>query len=126
MYWLLSKEKQKEVRELIDNLVISLSEVNHKPPHADQVFPFQGRKAINHAKTAIELLTKEDDIICDPFIGSGSFIYAASMLNRIVLGNEYEPYTNRMAFTPYNLPKPENLDIAFEDFVAKIKPQIDY
>src|SRR5690554_2153758 len=93
MYWLLSEEQQGNVRKVVDNLVISLSKVNNKPPHADQVFPFQGRKAIDHAKTVITALTNENDSICDPFVGSGSFGYAGAMLKRKVYINEFEPYT---------------------------------
>ncbi|WP_051435475.1 restriction endonuclease [Shewanella fidelis] len=125
MYWLFSEEKQKEIRELIDNLVMSLSEVNHKPPHQDQVFPFQGRKAINHAKTVIDALTSEGDIICDPFVGSGSFAYAGAMCDRNVLANEFEVYTNRMAFAPFSLPDKQELINSFNEFVSHIRPYID-
>jgi restriction system protein len=125
MYWLLSKKKQKEIRELMDNLVQSLSIVNHKPPHKDQVFPFQGRKAINHAKTVIELLTNEDSTICDPFSGSGSFLYAGLMLDRIVYGNEYEPYTYNTSSSPFSLPDEELLIEEFDNYYLKTKPHID-
>jgi HJR/Mrr/RecB family endonuclease len=125
MYWLLSKEKQMETREIIDDLVISLSKTNHKPPHHDQVFPFQGRKAIDHAKIVIKVLTKENNSICDPFLGSGSFAYAGAMLNRKVYANEYEPYTNRMAYTPFDLPNLQVLKDLFDDFIIHIKPKVD-
>jgi len=80
MYWLLNEEKRREIRGVVDNLVMSLSRINHKPPHSDQVFPFQGRKAIDHAKTVINLLTTENQSICDPFVGSGSFAYAGALV----------------------------------------------
>jgi len=59
MYWLLNENKQKEVRLLIDNLVITLSEIENKVPHKDQTFPFQGRKVIKHAETIIRVLSKD-------------------------------------------------------------------
>jgi len=124
MYWLLSEKKQKNVRGIVDNLVISLSSIGNKPPHADQVFPFQGRKAIEHAKTVITALTDETASICDPFVGSGTFGYAGALLNRKIYVNEYEPYTYRMAKAPFNLPKQETLESNFDLFIDKITPYI--
>lgn len=118
MYWLFNPEKQRDIRTKIDSLVIELSKVKHKPPHADQLFPFQGRKAINHAKTVIENLTEQSDTVCDPFVGSGSFGYASAQLGRYTLINEFEPYTHRMMSAPYVLPDEEELEQAFQ-FVEK-------
>lgn len=126
MYWLLKADKQKEVRQVIDKLVISLSEVNHKPPHSDQVFPFQGRKAINHAKTVITSLSSKNDTVCDPFAGSGSFAYAAAMCARNVLANEFEPYTYRMANSAFDLPDLEVLKTSFDAYIIYVKDFIDY
>lgn len=126
MYWLLEENKQKEIRDKINHLVISLSEVNNKPCHKDQIFPFQGRKAIEHAKTVINILSPDGNSICDPFAGSGSFAYAAASLGKNVYANEYEPYTHRMAYTPFDLPNKNYLIESFQNFVSQIKPQIDY
>ncbi|CAK2091948.1 restriction system protein [Vibrio crassostreae] len=126
MYWLLDSEQQKIIRDKIDQLVISLSKVKHKPQQSDQVFPFQGRKAINHAKVVINNLTNEGDNVCDPFCGSGSFSYAGAMLNRNVFANEYEPYTYRMSKSPFSLPDEELLSHSFDGFVNKIKDTVDY
>lgn len=125
MYWLLSKKQQSKVRGIIDNLVMSLSSVSNKPPHADQVFPFQGRKAIEHAKTVITALTNEGESICDPFVGSGSFGYAGAILKRNVYINEFEPYTYRMTKSPFYLPNIENLNNDFDRFLANISPVIN-
>ncbi|MFB2648086.1 restriction endonuclease [Shewanella mangrovisoli] len=126
MYWLFSKEKQKIVREQIDKLVLTLSEVNHNPPHSDQLFPFQGRKAINHAKSVIDVLTIEDDVVCDPFSGSGSFVYAASLMNRSVYANEFEPYTYKMIQLPFNLPDKTELTSAFKKLIIQVRPKIEH
>ncbi|WP_112854698.1 DNA methyltransferase [Legionella feeleii] len=125
MYWLFKESEQKRIRKLIDDLVISLSSINHKPPHADQVFPFQGRKAINHAKTVINILTSQEETICDPFLGSGSFAYAGAMLKRNVIVNEFELYTNQMAYNPFNLPNKEDLKSSFDSYYKQVKPYID-
>lgn len=126
MYWLLKEEKQKEVREIIDDLIFSLSTVNHKPPHKDQVFPFQGRKAIDHAMKVIDVLTSEGGTICDPFVGSGSFAYAGAKTKRKVLANEFEPYTNRMAYSPFSLPNKDEVKTDFFDFVCHVRPYVDH
>ncbi|ENC9836624.1 restriction endonuclease [Vibrio fluvialis] len=126
MYWLFSQEKQKEIREKVDNLVLSLSDVSHKPEEKDKLFPFQGRKAIEHAKKVIETLTDEDQVVCDPFAGSGSFVYAASELGRKTYANEYEPYTFKMASLPYRLPNKNELEETFVALVESIEPNINY
>ncbi|TLX26585.1 hypothetical protein FE904_06955 [Chryseobacterium indologenes] len=126
MYWLLNIEKQKEVRELMDSLVINLSSINHKPPHSDQVFPFQGRKAINHAKSVIQILTSTGQSVCDPFSGSGSFLYAGAMLGRNVLGNEYEPYTYRTSNTPFSLPTKSTVVEDFSNFLNLVRTEVEY
>ncbi len=126
MYWLLNEDKQKAIRESIDSLVLSLSEINYKAPHKDQVFPFQGRKAIDHAKMVIQSLSSDQDSISDPFSGSGSFAYAGAQLKRTVFSNEYEPYTARMAYTPFNLPDKKLLTDTFQDLVTTLKPSTDH
>lgn len=40
-------------------------------------FPFNGRKNRSVAHAIITSLTNEGDIVCDPFSGSGIFIFAA-------------------------------------------------
>lgn len=126
MYWLLTPEKQKEVRSIIDHLVLTISEVNHKPPHSDQIFPFQGRKAINHAKSVIELLTDPASTVCDPFTGSGSFSYAGATLGRHVFSNEYEPYTHKMIKLPFSLPNKTELRDSLNSLLSAVKPKSDY
>ncbi|KOY64015.1 hypothetical protein AM629_00860 [Photorhabdus heterorhabditis] len=126
MYWLLSEEKQKKVRELVDQVVLALSDIPHKPPHTDQIFPFQGRKAINHAKTVINILTDVDAVVCDPFVGSGSFGYASVLLGRHTLVNEYEPYTYRMMSAPYDLPERYELEVAFKQVIPLLQSITDY
>ena len=126
MYWLLSDAGKAKVRTKIDALVFELAHIDHTPPHADQIFPFQGRKAIEHAKTVIELLSDENDLICDPFVGSGSFAYAASQQDREVSANEFEIYTYEMAKLPFSLPDKDKLLKSFFNFIQKVKPQIDH
>ncbi|MFT4757409.1 MAG: hypothetical protein ACI91R_002063, partial [Vicingaceae bacterium] len=126
MYWLLDKERQGALRAKIDKLVIELSNTSHKPPHSDQIFPFQGRKAITHAQLVINVLTEENDSICDPFVGSGSFGYAAAQLGRKVYVNEYEPYTFKISSAPFKLPPRDELTETFSILIKEAKSALDY
>ncbi|MGI5308184.1 restriction endonuclease [Rheinheimera sp. WS51] len=126
MYWLFDKNKQKAIRQQIDELVLKLSIVAYKPPHADQIFPFQGRKAIEHAKTVICALSEPGEVICDPFVGSGSFGYAAGQLERQVYVNEYEPFTFRMMVSAFQAPEEWKIDENFKAFVDIVAPITDY
>lgn len=57
------------------------------------VLNFQGKKSPNLASKLISKLTTKDDIIYDPFFGSGSFILASSLANRKIVGTELDNYT---------------------------------
>ena len=101
MYWLLDHENQQIVRGVLDRLVNGLSNEMTRTVHSDQIFPFQGRKSIAQAKFTIEVLSDDGGLVVDPFMGSGSFAYAASFSGRKVIANEFEPYTYMMATAPY-------------------------
>ncbi len=49
------------------------------------------QKPIQLMKALIELTTKEEQIVLDPFCGSGSTLVAAKELNRKFIGIEYDP-----------------------------------
>jgi DNA modification methylase len=119
MFWLLKKEKQKEIRERVDKLVHALAAITDNP-HLDQTFPYVGRKDRRKAEIAINHLSEIHDIVIEPFAGSGTFVYACNNQNREVLGNEWEPYANRMANAPWRLPEKEELYIAYEKLNLKV------
>jgi len=59
------------------------------------------QKPLNLMKALIELTTRENQIVCDPFCGSGSTLLAAKQLNRHFIGIEnnkdyYEIACNRL------------------------------
>ena len=43
----------------------------------------------------IRTYTKEDDIICDPFVGNGTIINAAEELNRNSIGIDINNYNEK-------------------------------
>ena len=125
MYWLLSATDQKKVRNEIDSTVNNLSITESKVQQKYQVFPFQGRKVINQAQVVIESLTNDNSSIVDPFMGSGTFAYAGNLSGRKVFANEYEPYTYKMASSPYNN-RPSGYEDSCLSFITSAKKQISH
>ncbi len=63
------------------------------PSEFKSVLNFQGKKSIVLASKIISNLTEPDELIYDPFFGSGAFILACSQANRKVIGTELDNYT---------------------------------
>ena len=122
MYWLLDYEEQDKIREVILGLHASLA-IPHRRVQDDQIFPFVGRKDRGIASTIIEALSQEGGIVCDPFAGSGTFVYAALDCNRKVKANEWELYAHEMMTAPLHaLPTKSEFDAALESFRVKVLP----
>lgn len=109
MYWLLDEGKQRELRERISGLTVSLSGITGNPQE-DQTFPYVGRKDRRKAIKIIEFLSPLHGVIVDPFAGSGSLVYAAAEADRTFLANEWEPYVWRMSNAPWRLPDYRELE----------------
>ena len=125
MYWLLSATDQKKVRNEIDSTVKNLSIIESKSEQKYQVFPFQGRKVIKQAQVVIESLTNDKALIGDPFMGSGTFAYAGTLSGRKVYANEYEPYTFKMASSPYNS-RPSGYMASWLSFITSAEKQLNH
>lgn len=125
MYWLLNNDDKKRVRSQITHLVSELSEAANST-QGDQLFPFVGRKDRNKSRIIIDNLTKHDDIVVDPFSGSGIFSYATAEMNRKVHSNEWEPYTHRISTAPWRLPSREAIEAALEVLSPILQPQFDF
>lgn len=122
MYWLLDFEEQDRIREIILALHDSLAEP-HKRVQEDQTFPFVGRKDRGIASTIIEALSPEGGLVCDPFAGSGTFVYSALDCKRRVKANEWEPYAHVMMTAPlHELPSQTEFDAALDQFKSKVLP----
>ena len=122
MYWLLDYEEQDRIREVVLGLHDALA-APHSRVQEDQTFPFVGRKDRGIASTIIEALSPEDGTICEPFAGSGTFVYSALDCNRKVKANEWEPYAHEMMTAPFSaLPTKEEFDSALELFTSKVLP----
>lgn len=126
MYWLFNEETQTRIRQEVEALVLTLSELDNKPVQDDQLFPFVGRKDRRIAAEVVKGLTKINENVCDPFTGSGMLAYATEQEQRTVLANEYEIYTNRMANAPWRIPTDvDSLNELYEKFIQEIKPALD-
>ena len=78
----------------ISQLSDALDGINNKVPHIQKtVINFKGRKSSDIAQKAIEILSDRDDLIIDPFMGSGSFVLASVKAGRKIVGLEIDNYT---------------------------------
>ena len=117
MYWLLDYDEQDRIRDIILKLHDELAS-SHKRVQNDQTFPFVGRKDRSIASTIIEALSPEDGLVCDPFAGSGTFVYSALDCKRTVIANEWEPYAHELMSAPFcSLPS----EYAYEEALSVFK-----
>ena len=126
MYWLLDIEEQEKVREKIVKIEKILSYYTPRRDQAEQVFPFNGRKDRTIAGHIISsLIEGEENTVCDPFAGSGTFVYSALDNNCKVLANEWEPFTYRMMSASFNqIPSSELIDKALETIKSKVESKM--
>lgn len=125
MYWLLSDTEQESVREVVNSLVSELSTINGPASQSDQLFPFVGRKDLRKARAVVSHLSAPDDIVVDPFSGSGIFAYAASTQGREIHANEWEPYTWRMSTAPWRLPSSTELNDSLSILLSDVQDSLN-
>jgi restriction system protein len=125
MYWLLDYAFQEELRQQINNMQTELLHYNTRM-QSEQIFTFNGRKSRSIASSIIRNLTTDNDVICDPFGGSGTFAYAGLDCDRVVLFNEWEPYAYRMATAPLRgIPGQTEYIASIEQFSQAVIPTIN-
>ena len=125
MYWLLDYAEQEALRQRMIGLQTSIAG-NQQRDQSEQLFPFIGRKSRNIARTLIENLTQEGDMVVDPFGGSGTFAYSALDAGRHIMFNEWEPYAYKMATAPFRgMPSEEDINVALEQIARMVMPVIN-
>ena len=72
------KQITESVKNRLNSIKMAIEDVpNTVPNEMRTTFNFKGRKSPDIAEKVIESVCDSDDIIYDPFMGSGSFVYAA-------------------------------------------------
>lgn len=111
----MKKEISDVNRKAINELLGALENtINTVPIIAKNVFNFKGRKSIDIAEKAIKILTKENALIYDPFMGAGSFVIAAVKANRKIEATEIDNYTFDVVKTLFTKIDYNKLKINFE------------
>lgn len=99
----------KKEKDIISAALDSLSKFNNAISNTQKMtFNFKGRKSSDIASALISALYPDGCVVCDPFMGSGSFGIAALKSNSIFYGNDLDNYTFsvvKILFTKCDLEK---------------------
>src|SRR5699024_1437802 len=121
MYWLLDYEQDRKVREDMNSLMNNLLLIKPGPQHyKESIYPFSGRKCYKIAGGIIKQLSAENDVVYDPFMGSGTFIFATQYNKRKIITSELDPfpqYMNKVFFQGINLEEFKRLFNQFSNLV---------
>lgn len=106
-------------------LANELDGVENKVPYIQKtVVNFKGRKSSEIAQRAIEILSDPDDLIFDPFMGSGTFINAAVNVGRKIVGTEIDNYTYYAVYTLFHNIDELKLKELYESVERKVKASV--
>ena len=110
-----------EILEKFSNLIKILDdESNSIPSIAKRAFNFKGRKSENIALKVLDYISTPESKICDPFMGSGSFVFASSMLGRETVGIELDNYTYNVIKTLHSKIDYDKLELMFQEIKSEI------
>lgn len=118
---------RKKIRtiELSERIELSLYNVkNIVPRFISETYTFKGRKCPAIIERIISVLTNENDLILDPFMGSGTTLIAAQNTTRRFLGIELDNYTysiNKVLFETIDRNK---LNLTFKRVEQSVKAKI--
>lgn len=82
-----------QTKEKVDRIFETIKEKDRNIPKFLKVFNFQGQKSPIIASKMIEGLTNPDDVVLDPFFGTGAFVIGARKVGRKAVGIELDNYT---------------------------------
>lgn len=105
----------------LDKIKNSFEDIpNTVPQNMKETFNFKGRKSPAIAAKVMEIMFESDTIMYDPFMGAGSFIYAAMGKAKKILGTELDNYTFSVVSMLMN-----NLDLKkLEELFVEIKEDV--
>lgn len=88
------KQIPEQVKSRLNNIKPAIEDVpNTVPNEMRTTFNFKGRKSPVIAEKVIEAISDREDVIYDPFMGSGSFVYAAMGKVKKIYATELDNYT---------------------------------
>lgn len=88
------KQIPENVKNRLNRIKTAIEDVpNTVPNEMRTTFNFKGRKSPDIAEKVIGSVCDSDDIIYDPFMGSGSFVYAAMGKVKKIYATELDNYT---------------------------------
>lgn len=90
----MKKQIPDSVKQRLKRIKTAIEDVpNTVPNEMRTTFNFKGRKSPEIAEKVIEAVCDSTDIIFDPFMGSGSFVYAAMGKVKKIYATELDNYT---------------------------------
>ena len=120
-------KKKIPTTETIAKITNALSDTkNNVPRPIKETFTFKGRKSPEIIEKVLSALTKKDDFILDPFIGSGMTIIATQKTNRKLLGTELDNYTYAVDKTLFEKVDYKLLESYFKQIESDIKDKVMY
>lgn len=88
------KQIPESVKNRLNRIKTAIKDVpNTVPNEMRTTFNFKGRKSPDIAEKVMETVCDSDDIVYDPFMGSGSFVYAAMGKVKKIYATELDNYT---------------------------------
>lgn len=88
------KQIPEHIRTKLNKIKTVIEDVPNTVPHEMRTtFNFKGRKSPVIAEKVIEAVSNRDDVVYDPFMGSGSFVYAAMGKVKKIYATELDNYT---------------------------------
>lgn len=88
------KQIPESVKNRLNRIKMAIEDVpNTVPNEMRTTFNFKGRKSPDIAEKVIEAVCDSSDIIYDPFMGAGSFVYAAMGKVKKIYATELDNYT---------------------------------
>lgn len=88
------KQIPEKIKSKLNKIKTAIEDVPNTVPYEMRTtFNFKGRKSPIIAEKVIEVISDSEDIIYDPFMGSGSFVYAAMGKVKKIYATELDNYT---------------------------------
>ena len=121
----MKKEITKENREKLDRLLLAIEDTENVVPFKlKTVFNFKGRKSPEIARKIIEAVTAKEELILDPFMGSGSFVIASAQAERKIIGIDIDNYTYSAVYALLTAIDKNKLQLLFEELERLVKFEV--